>query len=247
MTAPFEEQFSLLCELQEIDFNLHILRRKLNELPSKIVEKQTAFNMVKDRLEAHKAELAQLEHDRRTDERDLEAQTQHLREREAKLYAIKTNKEYQAALKEISEGKRQNREREDRIIQAMERIEALGQEITQLDKDFAEKETDFKTAMEAVKKEEDEIRQQMDEQSTRRPKLMEGIEKDILRKYDMVRQRYSDALVGVVSGICQGCSRRVPPQLYNEMLRRERLRICPNCQRLIYVLQAPAEEDEEKQ
>ncbi|MFH1830135.1 MAG: C4-type zinc ribbon domain-containing protein [Pseudomonadota bacterium] len=246
MTASFEEQFSILCELQEIDYNLHILRRKLNELPAKIADVQAAFNSVKHNLETHRAELSELEQTRRTDEIELEDQTVHMREREAKLYAIKTNKEYQAALKEISEGKRLNREREDRIIQAMERIETLKKEITQLEKDFAEKEAGFNVAQQAIQKEDDEIRRQIDEKSARRPELEGRIENDVLRKYNVMKQRYSDALVGVVSGICQGCSRRIPPQLYNEMLKRESLRVCPNCQRLIYVAAAPASDEEEE-
>lgn len=240
MTAAFEEQLASLCELQDIDLDLHNLQKELNALPARIAEIEASFAEIRDRLAATKTGLTEVEKQKRTDEVELAASVEHLREREAKLYAIKTNKEYQAALKEISEGKRINREREDRILAGMERIEALTQEITQLGATFAEKESAFRSAQEAVRTEETALRERMARETARRPELLARIEKDVLRKYNSVRRHYAQALAGVAEGICQGCSRRVPPQLYNEMLRREGFKVCPSCQRLLYVLAVPA-------
>ncbi|MFA4874955.1 MAG: C4-type zinc ribbon domain-containing protein [bacterium] len=241
MTAPFEEQLALLHELQDIDLDLHTLKKTLATLPDKIAEVESAYSDVKGKLDTSKAELAAVEKVRRTDDSELAASVEHLREREAKLYAIKTNKEYQAALKEISEGKRINREREDRILQSMERIESLGKEIAQLETDCAEKEGAFKSGRESVRAEEESIHARIKTETARRPELIKRIDKDVLRKYDNVRQRFPRALAGVAGGVCQGCSTRVPPQLHNEMLRREGFKICPSCQRLLYVVAAPAE------
>jgi uncharacterized protein len=243
MTAAFEEQLSLACELQSIDLDLFSLRQRLDALPAKLSELEAAFGDVRQRLEAARSDLVGVEKQRRTDEVELTASVDHLREREAKLYAIKTNREYQAALKEISEGKRLNREREDRILQAMERIEALTKEITQLEQDFAEKEGALKAEQEGVRQEETELKKRMDDEMRKRPEIIARIEKATIRTYDVVRQHYADAIVEVAQGICQGCSRRVPPQLYNEMLRREGFKACPNCQRLLYVSAATLEGD----
>lgn len=234
MTAAFEEQLGLLHELQEIDLALHRYHLQLAALPERVASLETDYNTVKGQFDAITAELADVEHRRRTDESELAASVDHLREREAKLYAIKTNKEYQAALKEISEGKRINKEREDRILQAMERIEALTAEKAQLDGSRAEKESAFRSAQEEIRREEIEIRQLISEHEQHRPALLARIDRDVLRKYDTVRHRTPDVLVTVQGGVCNGCSRRVPPQLYNEMLRRDGLKVCPNCQRLLY-------------
>jgi len=235
MTAPFEAQLSLLKELQEIDLNSHKIEQTLAALPEKLSAEQASYDEVRMRLDAVTAERADVEHARRTDEMELAASVEHLRERETKLYAIKTNKEYQAAIKEISEGKRQNREREDRVLAAMERLEALGKEIAQLQNECAEKEGALSKAREAVAAEEAALKTELTRERSRRPELVASLEKETLRKYDFVRKRYTDALVGVIKGVCSGCSRRVPPQLFNEMLRKEGFKSCPNCQRLIFV------------
>jgi len=246
MVEAFKGQLALLKELQAIDLDLHALKNKLTELPIRIADKKHEYEAVNDRITALKTELEETEHNRRTDEKDAEAATVHLREREAKLYAIKTNKEYQAALKEISEGKRANREREDRVIQAMERIEELKKEIEQLQGEFAEKEAAYKSAREEIGKEEAEIQKKIEAETARKPEIEKGLDKESLRKYNVVRGRYPDALVGVISGICQGCSRRVPPQLFNELLKQTGVKVCPNCQRLIFVAEAAPEEDDEE-
>jgi len=243
MAADFEEQLALLRELQDIDLSLHKIERELASLPEKIAGEQKAFDEINERMTALSSEREQVEHDRRADEKDLAASVEHLREREAKLYAIKTNKEYQAAIKEIAEGKRLNREREDRVLQAMERIEALGQEIAQLEADHAEKEKTLGEARKAIDAEEVELKKTHEHHVSRRPKLLESLTKDALRKYEFVRRRYTDALVEVADGVCTGCSRKLPPQLYNEVLRKEHFKACPNCQRLVYVPE-PKEEPE---
>jgi uncharacterized protein len=243
MTAAFEDQLALVCELQKIDLDLHDLKQKLDALPARVADLGEAYNDIKSRRDGAKNDLAEVEKQRRTDEVELAVSVEHLREREAKLYAIKTNREYQAALKEISEGKRLNREREDRILAAMERIEALTKETTQLEQVFAEKEGAYRQAQDAVRQEEAQLIAQAEEERAKRPTLIGKIEKETLRKYDIVRQRYPDALIGVAEGICLGCSRRLPPQLFNEMLRREGFKVCPNCQRLMHVVAAPAKEE----
>ncbi|MBN1282227.1 MAG: hypothetical protein JXA24_00455 [Proteobacteria bacterium] len=244
MKARFASQLNLLKELQQIDLNSHKIEQALAALPAKLAAEQSAFDMVRTQLDALKGEKEGIEHARRTDEMELAASTEHLREREAKLYAIKTNKEYQAAIKEITEGKRINREREDRVLAAMERIEALGKEIAQLEGECAEKEGALSKARHAVAEEEAALMQELKAESARRPEIVPQLDKETLRKYEFVRKRYTDALVPVAKEVCSGCSRRLPPQLYNEMLRKECFKVCPNCQRLIYVEEAAVEPEE---
>ena len=139
----FPAQLKLLLELQEIDLKLHSDRLSLNTIPIEKERLSAEHKLARAEYDAAKAELAEVEHNKRIDESELEASVESLKNRENKLYAIKTNKEYQAAIKEITEAKRVNREREDRILQAMEKIEQLNQKITQLNSEIADKDSEF--------------------------------------------------------------------------------------------------------
>lgn len=235
MSESFQQQLSILKDLQEIDLNLHKFQQVLAELPTRLNDAKLAFEQKAAERDAAKAELNATLKQKATDEKTVEDSAQFLREREAKLYAIKTNKEYQAALKEISDGKRSNRELEDRVIQYMEKIEALTKNCEQLNSEAAEKESVFTKVQADVNAEEEKIRADMKDFETRRPTLVAKLDKVLLRKYDFIRKRYVLALVAVKDGACQGCLRRIPPQMYNEMLRNDEQKNCPQCQRLLYI------------
>lgn len=242
----YQEQFSLLLELQGIDIELHELEVHLAGLPEKLKQTEIAYHTIKDALEANQSALAMVEKSKRADETELAASLESLRQKEARLYAIKTNKEYQAAIKEVSEGKRINKEREDRVIQYMEKIEELNKKITQQKLDFADKEGVYKNELAVVQKEEVELRDKINELLTHRSELSERIDKTIYRKYEFVRRRYPQALCGVVNGVCQGCSRKIQPQLFNEMLKKDSFKYCPSCNRLIFVKEEEQKEEASK-
>ena len=242
MKQAFQEQLSLIRELQQIDLNLHNLQLELDKMPDRLKEVETVYMTAKNELDALKTDLSEVEKAKRNDESELAASVDHLRQREAKLYAIKTNKEYQAALKEVSEGKRLNREREDRILQAMEKIDMLTQKITQLSQETADKEIEYRAKQDEVGKATDDIHRSMEGDVKHRPDVAAKVDKVIFRKYEFVRQRYALAVAEVKGGICQGCSTRIPPQLFNEVLRKEEIKSCPSCQRLIFLGDQPAED-----
>jgi uncharacterized protein len=246
MTESFQEHLMLLRKLQEIDLNLHNCRIAIEKLPPKIADVKAERDIAEAELDAVKAELAELEASKKGDEANLAESSELLRAREAKLFAIKTNKEYQATIKEISEGKRINREREDRILQSMEKNEELTEKSGQLETIFADKDSVYSDKKQMIDQEEVELRKIMEVSEADRPGIVEQIDTKILRKYDSIRKHYVDTLVEVVGGVCSGCSTKVTPQTYNEMLRQKELKVCTNCQRLVYVNIEPSVEPGEE-
>jgi len=236
MKIDFQAQLTLLKELQEIDLRLHDISINLEALPERIAGVESSYHRVKEEHDVTKQAVADAEKVKRHEELELAATLEHAKQREAKLYAIKTTKEYQAALKEIAETKKANKEREDRILGLMEQIETLSKKITQLDTDLADKEAAYRTESEKVKMDEEELHKTKATYEARRPAIIAQLDKKIVQKYDYVRQRYADALVHVDKGVCQGCSMNIPPQLYNEMLKYSEFKNCPSCHRLIYII-----------
>lgn len=246
MDSDFQTQFNLLTELQEIDLKLHADRVALEAIPIQKAHLEEEYRKARAEYDATETELKDLEHRRRTDESDLEVSAENLKKREARLYAIKTNKEYQAAVKEITEARRENREREDRILKSMERIEELTQKIEQLKSAIADKDAEFEKAMTELDARTAELQDQMKSFDARRPELLERIDKVILRRYDFVRSRYPDALVPVAGGVCSGCSMNIPPQLSIEVMKGKDLKNCPSCHRLIFYAEPAVKAGEEK-
>jgi predicted nucleic acid-binding Zn-ribbon protein len=67
-----------------------------------------------------------------------------------------------------------------------------------------------------------------------RSKIESRVPREPLALYDRIRRRKPQAMVEVIDGTCQGCHLQIPPQIYNEAQRGERVLQCPNCTRIIY-------------
>src|SRR4029077_9346276 len=68
-----------------------------------------------------------------------------------------------------------------------------------------------------------------------RTQLVETVDGDLCRKYEMIFSRRGGvAVVEVREGTCQGCRMRVPPQLYNQIKRNDQVFLCPSCQRMLH-------------
>ena len=229
-------ELALLKDLQAIDLTLHDIHQELETLPKTIADIEAVYLVAKQSLDAHRHELQELEKTKRLEELEVQTSVDHLAQREAKLYAIKTTKEYQAAIKEVADTKKSNRDREDRILQMMERLEQLHKNTTQLETDFADKDSAYTAKVTELKGHEEELKKKIAEVSVRRPELVTQIDVKLLRKYDIVRSHYADVLAEVVKGVCSGCHMNVPPQLYNEIRRLEEMKSCPSCHRLLHTL-----------
>jgi len=77
-----------------------------------------------------------------------------------------------------------------------------------------------------------------------RTKVEKNVSPNLLSKYSFLKdRRASIVVVSVVQGVCGGCNMNIPPQLFNELLRDDKIHTCPTCQRFIYA-KKPGQEDE---
>ncbi|OGQ44927.1 MAG: hypothetical protein A3H42_05050 [Deltaproteobacteria bacterium RIFCSPLOWO2_02_FULL_46_8] len=235
MAIDFKAYLPQLRELQEIDKRIRLVELELQAIPEQLTTSGAEYFALTTALQEKDNLSNNLTEERlglETQTRDVVLQVQ---DREKRLYAIKTQKEYQATLKEIAQMKKENKDREERILAIMEQSEKISQEITQLKSEIADKESGFRQIETELKNRQKTLAEEKDEKGKRRPVLLKELPAEIVKKYDVVRKRFGDAVAAVRKGVCYGCNMNIPPQFYNEMLKMKDLRSCPNCHRLIYV------------
>ena len=67
-----------------------------------------------------------------------------------------------------------------------------------------------------------------------RSQILPQVETVILSHYERIKRSRPEAIALINQGTCQGCFRKIPPQLLNEVRRGETLHSCPSCSRLLY-------------
>ena len=131
-----DPQLQTLIELQALDARIAALDAEAARLPKQIESIQTSLAEAKKQVETIRARLDATRKELRAKEKDLEVISAKRSKLEARLYEVKTNKEYSAALLEIEESKQEKAKAEEEILALMELQERLNVEIREADTRF---------------------------------------------------------------------------------------------------------------
>ncbi len=238
------EEAQQLVNLQTVDLEVRRVEGKKAKSPEKLNHREKSAKEKEDELAALEEQQTALKRERKDRETELEDEIARLKKSQNKLMSVKTNREYQTLLKEIEEIKKANRKREDEMLARMEDIERLGKEIETKKEELGS----IQEEIIAEKVHLDELVSGLDRElaklDEKRREVAKNIPEDLLKRYDFLRSKRNGlAVVGVEDAVCLGCHMNIPPQLYNELLREEKLKVCPSCQRIIYTRSAASEQN----
>jgi predicted nucleic acid-binding Zn-ribbon protein len=224
-----------LVILQAIDLRVQEMEREKSGIPQYIASLEEELRKEEEKFRAEKAEMEKLGKERRQKEKDLEEETGKVKKAESKVFEIKTNKEYQAVLKEIESAKKLNRQREEEILEILEKLEQGQKRTTGAEKELEEKRKEMQRQVSELKQKEASFEQEMAGEVRQKEEQEKEIPAELLSKYRMLAgKRQGIAVARVVQGVCQACHMNLRPQLYIELQKQETLIICPNCSRILF-------------
>lgn len=224
-----------LLELQKAEIEIERLIGILNTVPEKLAALDSKQNSLQETYDKETEAMAVLKKKYREMDSDVQTNTARISKSQEKLTAVKTNKEYQALLKEIDDIKEKNSSIEDEMIVCLEQMEIS-------EKDLVEKGEKLKQLKMQIKAEKDTIEREADEDNHRlesarklRRQLFDDVDATLKADYERVKKIVKTrAVVPVLSAVCQGCNLNIPPQMFNELQRGDQLKFCPHCDRIIF-------------
>lgn len=230
-----KEQLEHLIELQQIDRQILEKKRMISEIPSQITKEELPLKDLQKAFDTKKQKKDFLEKKRRDKEREIEDINEKIKKIKSRISEIKTNKEYQAHLKEIETAERERYAIEDDILVLMEEIDNSSKEILLEDKKLQDK----KKEIQGIKKKlEDEIADAEKEilpLKEARSKIVDTIDNDIYSQYILLFEiSNAIAVTEAKEEICQGCNMNIPPQLFVEIKKNEKIIQCPQCRRILF-------------
>ena len=111
-----------LLELQRIDIRIEALESFLESFPDKESELGAERGDAEGKVEKKRSELEEARKELRLKERRLEDGEEGLKQIQARLNQVKTNKEYEAALKEMEDQKQANSRLEGDILVLYDKV-----------------------------------------------------------------------------------------------------------------------------
>lgn len=229
------EQLGWLIRLQELDTQIDLLREKRERLPHAIEEAKLPIEKAKAEHEKAKATHESLSHQRRDKERDLTSQEEKLTKLHARTTEIKTNKEYQAHLAEIEAAKREKGNLEEALLVLMDQVDQSKKEMDLKQKSVAEEEARFQQERQRMETEMVTAEETLKQLEQEGKAVTAKIEERLLREYQQLRTtRKGLAVVAVKDGACLGCQLALPPQLFADVRKNEKILTCSHCHRFLY-------------
>jgi len=230
-----KDHMSRLSQIVKIDQEIQALKEQLEEIPSHVRDISAQLNKLDADIAKKKVDSDKIEGEIKKVKNDLEAETQRLKAKEERLHAIKTNKEYQAVLKEISSAKISNKDRETSLQKLAGDLEEIQKVVAPLQgqkDELAPKLESAQSEIEGSLQELEEKRKTLEAQFNEQ---MSSLPEDIRHKYRRIQEKRQPAAARVIAGTCQECFINVPPQLFIEIQKTQEIYSCPNCHRLLYI------------
>jgi len=229
------EEWVFLIELQESDSAISKINARKKELPDKLARLESEISAMRKVVDETRTRLDDLQKRRSDKENRLKKEGDALRKAKDRLSEVKTNKEYQAVLKEIETLESINDRIESEIITVLEDVDRLKAEYQTIENDYR---VNCEKHEEEKKQVEEDIAlldTKLADAQKRNQDVRRKLQPDLLKKYEMIKQLHKGlAVVSVWKEVCGGCHMNIPPQLYIEMQKNTEIIRCPNCSRFLY-------------
>ena len=227
------EELETLCEMQKLDTQLIEHERKRMQAPKQLAELEQDLQKAKDKATKEKDIIDELDKERRRKEKELDAEKERIKKVQSKLYEIKTNKEYQAVLKETEAAQAANDKTEEEIILLLERIEELRKDYDTTLAYVKKRDKEVESEKRELEKEMSSVESVVTELKKERDALLVRLSGEAKARYKVLMEKRSGlAVVNVKNGVCLGCYMNIPPQLFLEVTKNARLITCPSCNRI---------------
>lgn len=235
IVSSVKEQLIILVALQEREIEISRIENELAGIDARVEALNAELSETQTLLSDQEQKLDTLKKQYRSNENDVQMVEARIVKSKEKLGAVKTNKEYQSTLKEIDDLKEKASNIEDRMLADLDEMEVSEKTIAELKADLADVQSEVEQKQAEIRKKADMQLIEVESLKKERMDIWGKMEPKLQTFYDKIkRQGQGIAIAAVVEGVCQVCRMNIPPQLFNELMRMDSLRMCPNCQRVMY-------------
>jgi predicted nucleic acid-binding Zn-ribbon protein len=228
-------QIEALAALQRVDQSLRENTQALQAGESRVAALEQAVQTHETAVATIETELSGLAARQRDLEARLAAAESKMKDRRMRITRIRNDKELGLAKREVEVLKEETSGLEVELIAVLEQVDAVTKRFEAAQAELASLATARDTEATQLRDTIGRLGAEIERDRGRRGELVEAVDGDLRRRYEMIFSRRGGvAVVAVRGGTCQGCHMNVPPQLFNLIQRNEQLILCPNCQRMLF-------------
>ena len=236
MKGEISGEMALLRELQAVDDRLSEHQKSLADLTLEVARKSKHVKELQEQLESDRQRFRKLEIGSAERELAIKMHQEKIAKLKAQLNLVKTQKEYDALLHEISAEESDSSRAEDEALEMMTRLDDGRRAAGELEKDLAEARRGVAEEQERSNEEVRRASIEMRRLRAERQALVGRLAPELYRKYERIlRNKRDRAIVSVVKHACSGCNMGITKQYLARLMGGREIIQCPNCMRILYL------------
>ncbi len=229
------EKMKQLIKLQECDIKIRNVQAGIGENPRKIEELSEKLRSLEEQVDQGTLQFEECNREKREIDQRIDDIENRLKKSQVKLSNIASNKEYTAALKEISDLEKEKSTFEDKALDLMERREDLKTSYESFSKEAEEKKIRFLNDQKKIRQDVALLEKELKDLLKEQAQCRQAVDAKLLKQYDFLKSHKGVVVVSpVADSVCKVCNIGIPPQKFNELIRGDTIMNCPNCKRIIY-------------
>jgi len=223
-----------LIELQKVDNELQALEELKGDLPQRVKRLRDELDAIKQNHENCKKELDEIKRLKLHGDGELKDFQEKQNKYREQLYAVKSNREYDAITLELDAVKEKIDQAETRVLELMEKEQNLAANLQNLDSQLTVLTENLtvneKELQEKITKTEDDYRLW----KKKRQELIVNVKRPVLSTYERIRRvRGKNTVIEINKYACGGCHSAIPPQKAVEIRNMDQLILCESCGRIL--------------
>lgn len=228
------DQIRALEDLAKMDAEVKALEEKLAEERGVLNTLKDGLKKLDERLGVDRATVAAADKQRNELTSDLRTMSNQVEQSRDKLNRSRTERESNAAQRELEELRKLIRDREDEITRldgdtsaVRTSVESTEAEHKKISDELAAKEGDIQAKVAQLETDRNQA-------GGGRADIVKKLPPQLYRRYEMIRAKRGAAITQTSDGTCKACNMALPPQLFHRLRREPIIEQCPSCNRLIY-------------
>ncbi len=224
-----------LAKLQEAEQEIIRLDKVLIEFNQEKKKIGVELSEFEDLLNIEKDEFAAIESSCKEYENEIQVLLDRIQKSNENLRMVKTNKEYQALKRELDDNTKRKISLEDEFFDQIEKKEEIQTKLEEREKDFVQLKERIDSEKDDIDKKSIDDRGSLEKFKTKKKKIGKNLDPTIFEQFKIISKMHGgEAVAQGKNEVCMGCFMNIPPQLFIEVQRGDKLIKCPQCSRFLF-------------
>lgn len=228
------EKFDKLKKLQDVLSEKYEIQNTVNNLPKSLQGTMESLEQFKSEFLQKNEEYESIVAKINGLHAELDETTKYAEESEKNMDTIQTHRDYENLSKKIDEAKAKENDLRGQIAKVEKNRDQLKNDVDDLESLIHTTEDSVNEEKASLDETLNEKKDALKKLEKEEAKISEGLDSELLYKFQRIIQRNKKGIVTVKGNVCDGCQMILPANFANEVRDGDKIMYCPYCSRVLF-------------